>query len=95
MNKNINLDGFHDVMVEAICNRKFTDKEVQDCFNSLPDDIKNLAYEWGSYDTVFRDKAYALIEKQLSIIKEEFKADLKKDFLYFVAMTFKNSELKK
>ncbi len=60
----MNLNGLHDVMVDAIEDREFSEKEVQDCFNSLPEHIKAIAFEWGGMDTVFCDEAYRFIVRR-------------------------------
>jgi hypothetical protein len=61
--KTIDLDGLHDVMVDVLEERRYTDEEVQKCFESLPEDIQMTAFEWGSGDTVFGDKAYKFLEQ--------------------------------
>jgi hypothetical protein len=63
MNK-IEYDGLHDVMVDVLEKRTYSDLEVQDCFNSLPAHIQFIAFEWGSSDTVFRDEAYTFLKNK-------------------------------
>ncbi len=55
------LAAFHDCLFEAI-GRDFTDDELREVFDSLPDDIQETAQEWGLVDTVFRDDAYEYLQ---------------------------------
>jgi len=63
MIKNINIEGLHDVMVDVIENRKYSDSEVQECFNHLPEHIQFIALQHGGNDTEFREAAYKFLAK--------------------------------
>ncbi len=67
MLKKINLSGLHDVMVCVIENRKFSDTEVEKCFDSLPESIQFIAYQFGGSDTEFRDEAYKYLKSNKGI----------------------------
>ena len=62
--KDLILDGLHDVMVDVLENRKYSDEEVLSCFASLPYNIQIIAHEWGGLDTVFCDEAYRFLQGQ-------------------------------
>ena len=63
--------GLHDVMVDTIENRVYSDDEVIECFYKLPPTIQDIAYSWGGNDTVFRDEAYRYIVKNIVYFKKE------------------------
>ena len=73
--KTIDLSGLHDVMVDVLEDRRYTDDEVQKCFDSLPEDIQMTAFEWGSGDTVFGDEAYKFLKQQKG--KNQMNANVK------------------
>ena len=62
--KKVDLSRLHDVMVDVLENRKYSEAEVQECFNRLPKHIQYIAFEWGGTDTVFGDEAYEFLEKE-------------------------------
>lgn len=56
----IDLSRLHDVMVE-IDGKSRTEQELLLIFESLPQYIRNIAYQWGGGDTVFGDEAYVYL----------------------------------
>ena len=64
---NLSSSSFHDVMAEVLLKRgfssdqikaKITEKLLQKAYDSLPVDIRAIAFAWGLEDTVFRDDAF-------------------------------------
>lgn len=49
--------GFHDALFE-IDEKERTAGELRVLFETLPEEIRNIAHCWGMSDTVFRDDAY-------------------------------------
>jgi hypothetical protein len=43
----------------------YSDKELQTVWDNLPEDIKGIAIQWGTNDTVFRDKMYEHLDEKL------------------------------
>lgn len=60
---------FHDVVLDAT-HRDASFEEAKAIFDSLPDYIKKIGYEWGFDDTVFCDKAYVYLENLIKIQPE-------------------------
>ena len=50
-------DHLHDVIYEAY-GYKPSDDDIVEYWESLPYCIKEIAYEWGCNDTIFRDEMY-------------------------------------
>jgi hypothetical protein len=63
------FDSMHDVIFE-VRRIKPTNEEIQTIWDSLPDDIRGTALEWGCSDTVFRDKMYEWL-KTISMTDQE------------------------
>lgn len=57
------LYGFHDVCLE-LYNKSLSYEELEQLFNKLPSNIKFIAYEWTTSDTVFRDMAYDFLKEE-------------------------------
>lgn len=55
------FDNMHDVIADVI-DSKPSDEEIQLIWDGLPDNVKSLAIQWGTSDTVFRDKLYLHLE---------------------------------
>jgi len=53
----------HDIVYDTT-DKKSTREELENIFNSLPHDLRHLAYQWGMNDTVFRDKAYDFLREK-------------------------------
>jgi hypothetical protein len=70
VSKSINIDGLHDVLVDALENKRYTDTQIEKAFHLLPEHIQHIAFQWGSSDTVFRDEAYVYIMKNKKIFQE-------------------------
>lgn len=60
--KQEDYDHMHDVILEAL-NFEPTNEQCQKIWDELPEHIKGTAIEWGTSDTVFRDKLYEYLEK--------------------------------
>lgn len=54
-------DHMHDVIYEAL-DFEPSNEEIQAIWDKLPEDIKGTAIQWGTSDTVFRDKLYVYLE---------------------------------
>lgn len=55
-------DTINDCYVD-IFDRKPTQDEIDDIFDSLPTEIVNIAISWGSNDTEFREKVYKWLKE--------------------------------
>jgi len=53
----------HDIVYDTT-DKKSTREELENIFNSLPHDLRHLAYQWGMNDIVFRDKAYDFLREK-------------------------------
>jgi hypothetical protein len=51
------LDAIHDVVLDAL-DIEPTPEQINELWNKLPEDIKGVAIQWGSSDTVFRDNVH-------------------------------------
>lgn len=51
----------HDVILEVL-DVEPTQKQIQEIWDKLPDDIKGTAIEWGCSDTVFRENLYVWLK---------------------------------
>ena len=60
------FDVLHDVVL-GITGYGYSDKELQTVWDNLPEDIKGIAIQWGTNDTVFRDKMYEHLDEKLTI----------------------------
>lgn len=52
------FDAIHDVIYNAL-GYKPTKEQIQKTWEDLPWEIKGLAVQWGTNDSVFRDNMYA------------------------------------
>ena len=60
----VNFDRLHDILVE-LDGKSRGEQELSEIFNSLPEQIKNIAYQWSGSDTVFGDEAYSYLLKKM------------------------------
>lgn len=75
-------DHLHDV-VYNVTDKKSTREELEVIFNSLPIDLKHLAYQWGMSDTVFRDNAIEYLQEKHNIEYDaKSKADNERNALF-------------
>jgi cell division GTPase FtsZ len=51
------FDSIHDV-VFSVTGEKPTNEKIQEIWDELPEDIKGVAIQWGTNDTVFRHNLY-------------------------------------
>jgi hypothetical protein len=51
------FDAMHDVILEAL-DIELTNAKIHVIWEELPEDIRGLAIQWGTNDTVFRDNLY-------------------------------------
>jgi len=51
------FDAMHDVILEAL-DVELTNAQIHVIWEELPEDIRALAIQWGTSDTVFRDNLY-------------------------------------
>ena len=61
------LDHMHDVIFEVI-ERKPTNEEIQRVWEELPGNIRGIATQWGTSDSVFRDNMYEWLSENLRIV---------------------------
>lgn len=54
---------FHDTVLDATGESKST-TQLKATFRSLPEEIRNIAHQWGLSDTVFRDQAHEELRKR-------------------------------
>lgn len=59
-------DTIHDCYV-SIFDRRPTQDEIDDIFESLPADIINITTLWGPNDTEFRDKVHVWLKENRKI----------------------------
>ena len=57
------FNAMHDVILETKGYNP-TDEQIQEIWNSLPEDIKGTALQWGCDDTVFRDNLYVYLSDE-------------------------------
>ena len=58
------MAGFHDAIVDSLSyDRYLTDNEINYYWELLPNNIKQIALDWGASDTVFRDQAYIYFQQ--------------------------------
>jgi len=77
-------DHLHDVVFDVTW-KKSTREELEKVFDSLPIDLKHLAYQWGMNDTVFREKAHDYLKEKHAIEYEaKNKADNERNALFTV-----------
>jgi hypothetical protein len=57
------LSGFHDVCL-GLCGKSLNLEELKKYFDMLPENIKSIAIEWTTSDTVFRDMAYEYLKEE-------------------------------
>jgi len=55
-------DNLHDVILDAT-GRNLENKSILGLWKEIPMDIKGIAIEWGTSDTVFRDEFHSWITK--------------------------------
>ncbi len=68
-------DHMHDVVLSVI-HKSCTMRELIEFYKSLPEDLHELAEEWGMNDTVFRENAYEFLrEKENARIISKLDAD--------------------
>ena len=58
------FDALHDVVLE-VTDYEYSNEELQTVWDTLPEDIKGTAIQWGTNDTVFRDNMYEHLENKL------------------------------
>lgn len=54
----VSLWDIHDSVIKALDIKEVSDEALERIFHALPESTKELAYQWGSTDTVFREKIY-------------------------------------
>lgn len=75
-------DHLHDVVYDVTW-KKSTREELEKVFDSLPIDLKHLAYQWGMNDTVFREKAHSYLrEKKNQEIEAQEKINTERNALF-------------
>lgn len=55
------FNAMHDVIFEAL-DIKLTKAQIHVIWEELPEDIRGLAIQWGTSDTVFRDNLYEYLK---------------------------------
>jgi hypothetical protein len=55
------FNAMHDVIFEAL-GTKLTNAKIHVIWEELPEDIRGLAIQWGTSDTVFRDNLYEYLK---------------------------------
>jgi hypothetical protein len=55
------FDAMHDVILEAL-DIELTNAKIHVIWEELPEDIRGLAIQWGTSDTVFRDNLYEYLK---------------------------------
>ena len=59
------LDYLHDVVYNAT-GKSLNNVEIEELATKLPLSILNIGLEWGFGDTVFRDKVFDWLKKEIS-----------------------------
>lgn len=71
------LSGFHDVIIDILSyDRKLADNEINYYWALLPNHIKQMAFNWGTNDTVFRDETYIWFEQNKHLKIKESSTDI-------------------
>ena len=61
-------DSFHDTVHEAL-NVSLMQEGLEEIFWQLPDNIRDLAFQWGLSDTVFSDDAYTFLKNSEVVMR--------------------------
>jgi hypothetical protein len=57
------FNAIHDVILEVF-GKSPSQEQIQLIWNDLPEDMKGLAIQWGTNDTVFRDNLYEFLKEK-------------------------------
>lgn len=66
------MEHLKDILFDITGKRDYSNTELAGIFRLLPEDIRNIALQWGMNDTDFRDCAYKWFEANQESIKYLF-----------------------
>ena len=75
MKYRVGLWDIHDPIIGALEVEEASDEALERIFHALPESTKQLAYSYGSGDTVFRETVYTDIENNIDKYKSLLKND--------------------